>query len=58
MMSLHHVMKWIFIICLASLILNFILYGITGHPEKLINILGSIVIGAISGVSMSMARRK
>lgn len=56
-MTLHHLSKWIFIICLATLVFNGFLYFGVQKQELLYSIIPAIIVGLISGVYFLSTRK-
>ncbi|MDR0270458.1 hypothetical protein [Paenibacillus sp.] len=57
-MSLYEIMKWVFIICICSLIVNGIIYFNTGNGAQLLSIFGALGLGVIAGITMLKTRKK
>jgi hypothetical protein len=51
-------MKWVFIICICSLIVNGIIYFNTGNGAQLLSIFGALGLGVIAGITMLKTRKK
>lgn len=57
-MTAHQIMKWIFLICMASIFMNGFLYANIGEPGILIGIFCTIGLGVLSGLGAFMTRNK
>lgn len=47
---MNQVFKWAFLLCVATLVLNGLLYWGTGNREVLINLFGVAGLGALSAI--------
>lgn len=53
----HQIMKWIFYLCIVSLLVNGIIYAATKSNETLINLIFATVIGLIMGIGTLITRK-
>jgi len=55
---MNKVLKWVILLCVASLLLNVLLYWGSGKSYLLINIYGAAGLGVLSAVWLLFARKK
>jgi len=55
---MNKVLKWLFLLCVASLLLNVLLFWGSEKRELLINIYGAAGLGVLSAVWLLFARKK
>lgn len=56
-MALHQISKWLFILCLATLLFNGLLYFGIQKQELLYSIISALCIGLISGVYFLITKK-
>jgi hypothetical protein len=52
----NQVLKWVFLLCVASLILNGLLYWVSGSRDVLTSTYGTAALGAMSAIGLLFAR--
>lgn len=55
---LNTILKWLLILCVASLLMNGLLYAGTGNPTMLVNIAGNAGLGAVLALYLGIIRKK
>ncbi len=55
---MNQVLKWAFLLCVASLVLNGLLYWGTGNQEVLINVYCAAGLVVLSTIGFLSARKK
>ncbi|HEY4392303.1 MAG TPA: hypothetical protein VGN02_13250 [Paenibacillus sp.] len=55
---MNKVLKWILILCVASTIVNAILYGVTGSMDRLISLFGGVGMGVLAAIILLFNRKR
>lgn len=55
---MNQVLKWVFLLCVASVTLNALLYWGSGSRETLISIYGAAGLGGLTAIGLLFARKK
>jgi len=56
-MKKHLVMKWIFYICIASFLVNGMIYLATKSNDSLISLLSATALGLVMGIGALLTRK-
>lgn len=57
-MTTHQIMKWIFILCVTTLIVNGSLYLKIEKEQLMYSIYSAVGLGVVTGIGMLITRKK